>query len=90
MPKVQAFSIPGLEVRFYSSDHLPPHIHVIDVGEWEIRVYFLRCTNDQLDYDIKWPKGFDGPQRNVRKQILQQVLKHRGDLFDEWERTVDY
>ena len=41
MPKVDAFSLPGLEVLFYSGDHLPPHIHVRKTGKWEIRLYFI-------------------------------------------------
>lgn len=90
MPKVQAFSISGLEVRLYSSDHLPPHIHVRNVGEWEIRVYFLRCTRKHLDYDVKWPPSFGGPRSKTRKRILEKVLANKAALLEEWEAKVDY
>ena len=90
MPKVQAFAISGLDVRFYSSDHLPPHIHVRDVGEWEIRVYFLLCTERRLEYDVKWPKSFDGPRSKTGKRILEKVLANKAALLAEWEANVDY
>lgn len=65
MGKADAFSIPGLDVFFYSSDHRPPHVHIRKAGEWEIRVYLLTCTDDELDFDVKWPSGFDGPARKT-------------------------
>jgi hypothetical protein len=33
VPKVSAISLGGLDLRFYSSDHLPPHFHAIGPGE---------------------------------------------------------
>src|ERR1017187_7070431 len=42
--RVEAFALDGLELWFNSSDHLPEHVHVKRRGQWEIRVYFLLCT----------------------------------------------
>jgi len=69
-----------------SSDHLPQHLHVKRRGEWEIRVFFLECTEGRLVFDTKW--GRRGPSGAERKAILAAVLEHRVALLDEWERKV--
>jgi hypothetical protein len=38
VPRLDAFSVAGLELFFNSLDHLPPHFHARRPGEWEIRV----------------------------------------------------
>jgi hypothetical protein len=89
--KVSAFTIPRLDCLFYSSDHYPPHFHVKKAGRWEIRVYFLSCTEQELTYKFKFPKnpGKDkGPTGNERRDILEAVIKHRAALLKEWEEKV--
>jgi hypothetical protein len=83
--RVEAFAIDGLELWFYSSDHLPAHIHVRRAGEWEIRVYLLECTEGYLACDRVW--GGE-PSKRHRKMILEGVLQHRAALLEEWERKV--
>jgi hypothetical protein len=83
--RVEVFAIDGLELWFYSSDHLPAHIHVSRAGEWEIRVYLLECAENHLAYDRVW--GGE-PSRRHRGMILEGVLQHRVALLEEWERKV--
>jgi hypothetical protein len=83
--RVDAFAIEGLEMWFYSSDHLPAHIHISRPGEWEIRVYLLECTEGHLAYDRV--RG-GGPSKGHRRMILEGVLQHRVALLEEWERKV--
>ena len=45
MGRVDAFAVPGVELWFNSSDHLPPHFHASQVGEWEV----------PFDTDPDWP-----------------------------------
>ena len=45
MGKVGCITLAGLSLWFNSNDHLPPHFHVNKTGEWEIRIYFLRCSD---------------------------------------------
>ena len=85
MGRVEAFSLESLELWFHSSDHLPEHIHVARRGMWEIRVYFLLCSPQKLEYDIKWGKG---PTTVIQARILKAVLEHRSALLAEWERKV--
>ncbi|WP_370655518.1 hypothetical protein [Candidatus Binatus sp.] len=54
-------------------------------GEWEIRIYFLRCSDGVLDFDIKWG---DGPSRRVQRELLTMVLENRTALLLEWEQKV--
>lgn len=85
MGKVDAFSIDGLRLTFYSLDHLPMHFHATRTDKWEIRVAFLDCTPEGLVYTLKWggePSGKD------RAALLKEVLQHRDDLVREWEAKV--
>ena len=85
MGKVDCIAIEGLRVWFNSNDHLPPHFHVTKTGDWEIRIYFLRCTQGHLDFDIKWGKG---ASRKLLEQLLALVLEKRAALLGEWELKV--
>ena len=85
---VDAFSIPGLECRFPSLDHDPPHFHVRRAGEWEIKVRILTTTSNRLDWEPKWPPHFSGPQRSLRRTLAVLVAQHRVALIGEWERKV--
>ena len=88
MGRVDCFKLVGIECWFNSEDHLPHHIHVRKVTAWEIRVYFLRCTGDHLDFDVKWRATKRGPSSKEFKLILTAVLKHRVQLLDEWTKKV--
>jgi hypothetical protein len=85
MPRVDAFSIAGMDLWFWSHDHEPPHFHASRVDQWEIVVRFMLCTDDLLDFEVKWgskPSGKD------RKALLREVLAHRAQLLEEWETKV--
>jgi len=84
--KVEAFTLEGLELWFNSSDHLPPHVHIKRRGKWEIRVFFLDCTDSRLEFELKW--GKKGPPAPIRATIRKAVVEHRMALLSEWERKV--
>jgi hypothetical protein len=86
--KVDAFTIPGLDLWFNSSDHLPPHFHARKPGTWEIRVYFLLCTEKSMVYDIKWPSHDPGPSRKEQERMLNGILENRVNLLREWQYKV--
>lgn len=90
MGQVDAFSLPGFDVVFYSNDHLPPHFHVREAGEWEIRVDIRETTENVLAYEIKWPNDFSGPKSSTRKELRNAVVEHRAALLEEWEEKVSY
>jgi len=83
--RVDCIAVEGLRLWFNSNDHLPPHFHVTKSGEWEIRVYFLRCTRQSLSFDQKWGKQ---PSRRLLTTILELVLHNRVTLLEEWEVKV--
>jgi hypothetical protein len=84
--KVDAVVLEGLDLWFNSSDHLPPHLHARRRGEWEIRVYFLLCTDDELVFDCKWTKK--NPSAKVLARIRKAVVECRVELLSEWEQKV--
>lgn len=86
MGKVDAVVLEGLDLWFNSSDHLPPHLHARRRGEWEIRIYFLLCTDDELIFDCKWVKK--APSARVIDKIRKAVVDHRAELLREWEQKV--
>lgn len=88
MGKVKCFKIDGLELLFYSNDHLPEHIHIRKSGKWEIRVYFLLCSEKRgLDFTVKWSDDV-GISSKEKKQILKLVLENRTKLLEEWNNRV--
>lgn len=86
MGRVDAFVLQGLELWFNSSDHLPPHIHVKRRGEWEIRVFFLLCSDSHLEFNRKW--GRKDPPVATKAAIREAVVEHRVELLREWEQKV--
>lgn len=74
---------------FHPSDHDPPHFHARCSGEWEIRVWFLECTEAGLEYERVWPpEGKGGPSSRQRKAILDEVIGNRRALLREWSKKV--
>jgi hypothetical protein len=93
VPKVEAFKVEGLNLKFNSLDHMEPHFHVLKPGsKWEIRVYFLSSDEETLHIKYKKPPNppanFDGISKSERKDLLEKVLKYRAELFREWEAKV--
>ena len=88
MGQVDCFTLAGLECWFNSDDHLPHHIHVQKGSAWEIRVYFLKCVEKNLDFDTKWQSAKKGPSSKELKLILAAVLENRERLLDEWTAKV--
>ena len=85
MGKVECIAVAGLDLWFNSHDHLPPHLHVRRRGEYELRIYFLLCTTETLEYDVKW--GTEPPAK-VRGERRDLAVVNRVALTDEWERKV--
>lgn len=65
----------GFEVRIYTSDHIPAHVHVIRGGG--------RMVIDIETLETR--RITDMTNREVR-QALQIVADHREFLLDEWKR----
>lgn len=79
MGRLQAFSIPGCECWFYTSDHGPHHFHVGVADEWEVRVFFM---HDPVTYEVKF-KVRRIPARLLRR-VLELASEHRTALLNEW------
>jgi hypothetical protein len=87
--RVEAFSVPGVELWFNSSDHLPPHLHAGRSGEWEIRVFFLLSTEDHLEWNVKWKDRRRAIPGATLAQLRDASVQFRGALLAEWERKVE-
>ncbi len=88
MGKLEAFSVAGLEIFFLSLDHRPPHLHVNNPGVWEIRVYFMECTETHLEFDVKWNKKTRILTKNQKREFLEKICTNRKALLDEWDEKV--
>jgi hypothetical protein len=85
MGRVEAFSVAGLDLWFNSHDHAPPHFHARRPGIWEIRIYFLTCTEHLADFEIKWGNR---PSSKELKQLVTAGVGCREALLEEWEAKV--
>jgi hypothetical protein len=87
--KVGGFNLDGLEAFFRSSDHRPPHFHVKKPDEWEIRVYILTTTKNNLHYSFKFPKNNSKSiNSKEKKRIINFVINKRKSLLVDWETQV--
>jgi hypothetical protein len=84
-----------LEFWWNSEDHLPVHFHVSKSdGEWEIRVFFLKCTPDKLVYDFKFPSSrVKSISAKHEQEILRKMMNENGSLMkrqllNEWKTKV--
>jgi len=85
MGRVEAFSVDGLVMWFWSEDHLPPHFHVKKTGEWEITVSILQTTEGALAFESKWGSG---PSGRLQVQLARNVVENRDALYREWSRKT--
>lgn len=88
MGKVDAFSLAGVDLWFNSSDHLPPHFHASRRGEWEVRVFFLLCTERRIEWSLKWKDRKRGTPQRALAELRDLSVKFRAELLAEWEAKV--
>lgn len=83
MAKVKSFLIDGHVCRFWSRDHDPPHFHVVpDDREWEIKIFIGETISKE---ELVMEKlGKKGPRRQVKRELLEQVLLHQSALLEQW------
>lgn len=82
--KVSAFGIPGLDLWFNSNDHLPPHFHAEQPGDWEVRVLFLREPTEMID--VRWQNR--SPKASTLRELCDAAEVYRQQLLEEWEQKV--
>lgn len=83
MPKVDAFSVAGLVLRFYSNDHMPPHFHAEKRGHWEVRVRFLLDPSEMIEVLTR-----QKPKASELKRLKRLAVQHRVALMTEWQAKV--
>src|SRR5580658_2543345 len=76
--------IDGLEVKFYSNDHMPEHFHVLQKDEWEIVVRFLNANRKVLDYTLEWKKTKEGPGRSDIQKIINYIIDNKDLIIIKW------
>jgi hypothetical protein len=85
MAKLECFTIPGIELWFFSHDHLPEHFHAKRRGQWEVRVFFLEGSSKM--FEVVWLRGREVPKVDIRL-LEENVTAKRAELLEEWERKV--
>jgi hypothetical protein len=83
VPKVSSIKIDGYDLKFMSSDHMPPHFHWEKAGKWAVRVYFTR--GGEKTFDIIFGPGPTGAEMKMMRQQIEGRLEK---LLKEWEKKV--
>lgn len=86
MANLTCFSIAGIKLWFYSSDHEPPHFHAKRRGEWEYKVLFLEAPETMLE--LVWAKKKKRISKADRELLENAIEVHRFDILREWEQKV--
>lgn len=81
-----AFRLAGLELYFFSNDHLPPHFHAEKAGEWEVRVMFMRDPDEMIEVVVSFKAN--KPSKGHLKDLKAKAEKNRVALLQEWEDKV--
>jgi hypothetical protein len=76
--------IDGMEVKFYSNDHMPEHFHIQRKGEWKIIVRFLTSNSKVLDYTLEWKKTKEGPGRSDTQKIIDYIINYKDLIIIKW------
>ena len=87
MPRVLCICVNGLELWFNSNDHLPPHFHAEKLGEWEVKVHFMRDRSEMIE--VVYTCHPRHPTKRGLKALLQQSETHRVALLLEFEAKVN-
>ena len=86
MAKIKCFSIPGMQLWFYSNDHEPPHFHAKRNGAWEYKVQFLEPSHGMFNLISAAKKT--SMSKADRELLRKMVERHRIDILREWEQKV--
>lgn len=88
MPRVEAFTIDGLDLWFNSADHAPAHFHARKPGQWEIRVNILATTPETLAFSFEWPRRGASVSARIQKLLRDATIGYRLALLAEWDEKV--
>ena len=77
----------GLALWFNSNDHLPPHFHAERLGDWEIKVHFMRVRSEMVE--LVYTARPRHPTKRELRDLLLQSERHRVDLLKEFEDKVN-
>ncbi len=80
MALVTAFQIAGLKIWFWSNDHEPPHFHVKQNGNWEVKISFLEATSAMIEI------VFGKPKSKALRELTKLTEQHRLELFEQWQQ----
>jgi hypothetical protein len=83
VPRVDAFAIAGLVLRFYSNDHLPPHFPALKPGHWHVKVRFRLDAPEMIEAVSK-----QRPRASELKELKRLAEAHRAALQAEWDAKV--
>jgi len=65
-----------------SRDHIPPHVHIIKDGEWEIQIGFSFICDRVYLYEVKF--GSNKLKEKELKELKEEIRKDRVKWRKEW------
>jgi hypothetical protein len=87
VPRVVCLSVKGTELWFNSNDHLLPHFQSERLGDWEIKVHFMRARSEMVE--VVYTTRPRHPTKRELKELLLQSEKLRVALLKEFEDKVN-
>ena len=87
VPRVLCVSVNGIELWFNSNDHLPPHFHAERLGDWEVKVHFMRDRSEMVE--VVYTARPRHPSKRELRTLLEQSETHRVALLEEFEAKVN-
>ena len=84
-PKLFVYN--GIELLFFSNDHLPVHVHAIYEKTYGMKVEFTKKNNKIIKIEYKKLKGFKEFKPAQMKDLKKLINKHAEQITADW---IDY
>ena len=90
-------TLEGYKLYFHTAEFPWEHAHFNlepTSGEWKIKVRFLSCAADVLDYEtVRAPnrqKNWKPLPKNKKDELLGLIAEHRDELQRQWDDIIQF
>src|SRR5438132_818024 len=74
----------GIELLFFSNDHLPVHVHAIYERQYGMKVVFTKKDNKVVKVEYKGLKGFKKFKPAQMRDLKKLINKYADQITEDW------
>jgi|SRR6185436_4897596 len=81
-PKLFVYN--GIELLFFSNDHLPVHVHAIYEKTYGIKVEFTKKDSEIIKIEYKALKGFKKFKPAQMRDLKKLIAEYADQITSDW------